>query len=323
MVRFADSLRLGIVVLSLAALWGAFPAIALADDAAVTQPAVAAPASAAPTAAPQGRFQVGQAEVVLPADADGKINMAKLPAALDDLYQQAVKQYGPGEPKLALLLTNIPAGIARGVTFVHAKYAKGVPLYGMGTGAYGGATGGYSPVGHAAFLDDKQPGMALVLLGGDFTFQPAVVGDAVMAVKDWDLAAEAAKTGVKEDDLRTAQEQHQEWGRQLAAQVKPVAGQTNVYLQLGTQHVPRMTWVHQGLVQAFGPAVYIVGGSRPTTGSSSTTARRRTTPCWASCSAATSASPWPARTRCPADRTPIPSARSSRPSFTSLAARRT
>ena len=36
---------------------------------------------------------------------------------------------------------------------------------------------------------------------------------------------------------------------------------TNVFLQLGTQHVPRMAWSNEGVVKVFGQKVYVVGGA--------------------------------------------------------------
>jgi len=203
---------------------------------------------ASPPAGSAGKLRVGQAEIAFPVDDGGKLKMAQFPGAVEQAYKLARQRYGEGKPKLVLVLTNVRAGIARQMIFIHDKHAAGAPLYGVGTGS-----DGYSIVGQSAFLGRKQPGMSVLFLGGDITVQPAVVTDFVMPVKDWDIKDEAVRAAEKK--------KHAGWGRELARQVKPVAGKSNVFLQLGTQHVPRMTWVHAGTTEVLGKDVYIAGGA--------------------------------------------------------------
>ena len=195
-----------------------------------------------------GKLRVGQAEIAFSANENGKLKMAQFPGAVEQAYKLARQRYGEGTPKVVLVQTNVRAGIAKQIAFIHDKYAAGAPLYGVGTGS-----DSYSIVGQSVFLGKKQPGMSVLFLGGDITIQPAVVTDFVMPVKDWNIKDEAVRAAEKK--------KHAEWGRELARQVKPVAGKTNVFLQLGTQHVPRMSWVHVGTTEVLGEKVYIAGGA--------------------------------------------------------------
>jgi hypothetical protein len=83
-----------------------------------------------------------------------------------------------------------------------------------------------------------------------------------MPVKDWEFDEHAAETGQDEEALRAASRaRHAEWGRQLARQFRPAPGKTNLFFQLGTQHVPRMAWTHEGVIDVLGDDAIVIGSA--------------------------------------------------------------
>lgn len=201
-------------------------------------------------AARAGGLQVGQGQGVFDADEAGKIDMSTFPDVVESAYRKALEQYGEGAPKMILILANLPAGQGRLIKFVHDKLAPGVPLYGVGMGSY-------SIAGHEGFLDVNQPGITVLALGGDVEVQTATVTGYEMPVKDWDFP----QTPEGEAARAESRAQHAAWGRQLAGQVHPVAGKTNVFFQLGTQHTPRMTWTTEGVVEVLPKDVFVIGSA--------------------------------------------------------------
>lgn len=228
-----------------------------AEEGATSKPATtAASTSASSPAGKAGAMRAGQAQVAYAVDDKGNLVSAKFQAAVEEAYQKALAQYGPGTPKIILVMTTLPPGQAKAIGFVHEKLGRGAPMYGMGNGSY-------TVVGYNGFLGEKQLGLTVLALGGEgIAVQTSVVRGFTMKVKEWELKAQAEKTGAKEEDLRNAEiKKHADWGKELAQGVKPVAGKTNIFLQYGTQHTPRMTWVHQGTTAVLGKDVYIFGSA--------------------------------------------------------------
>jgi hypothetical protein len=211
----------------------------------------AAPASSgepAPTA--ELKFGVGQGV------GDKDLHSPEAQKLVEQAIDEALAQYGPGKPKLLLFFENIRKTEAVRQGF---KRAGDIPVVGVDMG-------GYAPLGVEAFPHHKETRSIMVwAIGGDVDIQTAGVDGVEMPIKDWEFKKQKNPDGTpwSEEQVQQARaasiERHKAWGRQLAEQFEILEGKTHLFLQLGTQHTPRMTWLTEGIEEVFPQDVRYVG----------------------------------------------------------------
>jgi hypothetical protein len=163
--------------------------------------------------------------------------------------QEALDKFGPGKPKAIIFFENLRRlGAVRKA--LQAK-AGDIPVYGIETGGYGVI----GPAGMPARKAGRS--MTVLAIGGDVELQTAVVEGVEMPIKDWEWKDQKNPDGSKWDEkkIKHARDKeiarHGAWGRALAEKFTPVEGKTNLYLQLGCQHTPRMVWITEGAKTVF------------------------------------------------------------------------
>ncbi len=231
------------------AVQAARPVAASAEE----QPSTpASPGQDAPAKAPAAELKFGVGQGV----GDKDLHSSEAQKLVEQAIDKALAQYGPGKPKLLLFLENIrkTEAVRQGL-----KRAGDIPVIGVDMG-------GYAPLGVEAFPHRKETRSIMVwAIGGDVDIQTAVVDGVEMPIKDWEFKDQKNPDGTpwseaQVNEARAASiERHKAWGRQLAEQFEVREGKTNLFLQLGTQHTPRMTWLTEGIEEVFPQDVRYVG----------------------------------------------------------------
>ncbi len=168
----------------------------------------------------------------------------------------ALKNYGEGNPKLVLIFARTPRvdAVKKGI---EAVLPKGVPY--IADGSY---WHDYTPISGKSFNSQKQEGVLAVALGGSAEIQTAYLPIDKMEVGDWELDKKFGKE--KADQIRDAEmKKHAEWGRELAKKFDTSKPGTKLFLQMGTQHVPRHMWIAKGVNEVFdGNKIRVAGGAQ-------------------------------------------------------------
>lgn len=185
-----------------------------------------------------------------------KVTDAEAQDLTEQAIDQALKNFGAAQPKLVLVFENFGrrSGMMKGL----AKVGD-IPMIGV-------YTGGYPTLGLAGFPErGKKTGIIVMALGGDVEIQTATLDNIKMPIKDWEWKKQKNPDGTPWSDEKIAEErgksieQHQAWGEELAGKLQVREGKTNLFLQLGCQHVPRMTWITDGCKKVFPASVHYIG----------------------------------------------------------------
>lgn len=219
--------------------------------------AAAAALSLAATTALAGDAYFGSGQAVGPMDLNSDAAQELVESAIEQAIGQFQEQASPdAQPKLLIFLENIrkQRAVRKGL-----EAAGDIPTVGVDMASY-------APLGEKQFPHRKQTRSITVLaIGGDVQLQTAIVEGVEMPIKDWEFRDQTNPDGSKwtQEQVDAARaksrQRHQNWGGQLARQFQVPPGKTNLFLQLGTQHTPRMTWITEGISNVFPDSVHYIG----------------------------------------------------------------
>jgi hypothetical protein len=204
-----------------------------------------------------GDAYFGSGQAVGPKDLDSDAAQKLVESAIDQAVDQFHEQAGANtRPRMLLFLENIrkERAVRKGL-----EAAGDIPIVGVDMASY-------APLGEKQFPHHRQTRSITVLaVGGDVQLQTAIVEGVEMPIKDWEFKQQTNPDGSKWTEQQVDQarqksrQRHQAWGRQLAEQFVIPRDKTNLFLQLGTQHTPRMTWITEGIDAVFPESVHYLG----------------------------------------------------------------
>jgi hypothetical protein len=155
-----------------------------------------------------------------------------VPAMAAEVVAEVRAAYGPGQPKVVLLINNAGA-IPTVIAAIRDEFGDTVPIGGAGT-----ASDHYNSFTAEEFVDHQQRSLAILALGGDGL-------DAVFMAQDDSIGYGADKELVQQCGRKV--------GLQLMPHVDPA--KENVLLLFGPGHVPNISYVLDGVKEAVGNPV--------------------------------------------------------------------